>query len=95
MDPVSAGADVPHTVAAALTHVRDCLATLRDLGAEVSPASRILDFGCGYGDAVKEFRRRGYQADGVDVTPFWGGGGRTATGKPVSPFPPISCRTFT
>lgn len=47
------------------------LAMAQDLGLVLSPGDRVLDFGCGYGDVVREFRARGLDADGVDIVPFW------------------------
>jgi len=45
----------------------------RDLGLALPTSdARVLDFGCGYGDIVGEFRTRGFEADGVDIVPFWG-----------------------
>ena len=39
----------------------------RRIGCAPSPEARILDFGCGAGERVDEFRRLGYQAFGCDV----------------------------
>jgi SAM-dependent methyltransferase len=39
----------------------------RRIGCTPSAASRLLDFGCGAGERVDEFRRLGYQAFGCDV----------------------------
>jgi SAM-dependent methyltransferase len=43
----------------------------QDLGLALAGDARILDFGCGYGDVVREFRARGFDTDGVDIVPFW------------------------
>lgn len=46
----------------------------RDLGLSLTPPARVLDFGCGYGDVVSDLRARGFEADGVDVVPYWAEG---------------------
>jgi ubiquinone/menaquinone biosynthesis C-methylase UbiE len=38
------------------------------LGVTAAPHTRILDFGCGGGDRVRELRRKGYDARGCDIT---------------------------
>jgi SAM-dependent methyltransferase len=40
---------------------------LKELGSEIQPDSLILDFGCGEGWAVYQFRKQGLQAFGVDI----------------------------
>lgn len=42
------------------------LAILNDLNIEISSQSKILDFGCGNGDTVKELLDLGYNAEGCD-----------------------------
>jgi SAM-dependent methyltransferase len=39
--------------------------------APLSPGCRMLDFGCGQGNLVRELVARGFDAHGVDVKPFW------------------------
>ncbi len=51
-----------------MTLVQDMLKELR---AEVSPAAKILDFGCGDGELVHEFRKQGFQAYGIDIEDFY------------------------
>ena len=41
---------------------------LRDCGHELNDRSMILDFGCGNGDKVAEFRRRGFSCYGCDLS---------------------------
>jgi SAM-dependent methyltransferase len=36
----------------------------------ISPAPRILDFGCGKGDALRFFEARGFEAAGVDISAY-------------------------
>ena len=38
------------------------------IGFSPSPDARLLDFGCGAGERVVEFRRKGYPAFGCDIT---------------------------
>lgn len=45
------------------------LGVLQEQGVEIPPTCRILDFGCGEGQAVYDLRQRGLQAFGVDITP--------------------------
>jgi SAM-dependent methyltransferase len=66
-----ATAPLPHAAAAAPESVERLLAMARDLGLALVPSPRVLDFGCGYGDVVRELRTRGFDAEGVDVLPFW------------------------
>jgi ubiquinone/menaquinone biosynthesis C-methylase UbiE len=40
---------------------------LRELGHALEPGARVLDFGCGAGDMVDEYRAAGYEAFGCDV----------------------------
>lgn len=40
---------------------------LKELGSEINSNSLILDFGCGEGWAVYQFRKQGLQAFGVDI----------------------------
>ena len=47
------------------------LAFLAELGLALPRGARILDFGCGAGDAVELLCRRGFDAYGVDVNPYW------------------------
>ena len=42
------------------------VAILRDRGIRLEPSDKILDFGCGGGRHVYEFRDRGFNAHGVD-----------------------------
>jgi SAM-dependent methyltransferase len=46
-------------------------AMLRDLGAPLSKRARILDFGCGLGHRVYQYRAAGYKAFGVDFPQDW------------------------
>jgi len=64
-------ASYPFTEASAPDSTETFLAMARDLGFARSASSRVLDFGCGYGDVVREFRARGFDAEGVDIVPFW------------------------
>jgi len=45
------------------------LAILREAGCQVTPQSRILDFGCGSGVGVQAMREAGYEAYGTDIEP--------------------------
>ena len=40
---------------------------LEELGYDLKPESMVLDFGCGEGKAVHEWRDHGYQAFGCDI----------------------------
>ena len=40
---------------------------VKELGLIINNNSRILDFGCGSGGSVQEFRKMGYQAFGCDI----------------------------
>src|SRR5262245_4412292 len=40
---------------------------LHDLGHSIGPQSTILDFGCGDGETVYQFRKLGFNAFGVDI----------------------------
>lgn len=40
---------------------------LRELGHELAPGARILDYGCGSGDMVDEYLAAGYDAFGCDI----------------------------
>ena len=40
---------------------------IKELGYSISPQSKILDFGCGGGERVYEFRKLGFDAVGVDI----------------------------
>lgn len=40
---------------------------LRELGHELAPRARILDYGCGAGDMVDEYLAAGYDAFGCDI----------------------------
>jgi SAM-dependent methyltransferase len=40
---------------------------LQDLGHEMHPEFMILDFGCGEGDMVQQYRNAGYKAFGIDI----------------------------
>ena len=40
---------------------------LRELGHALEPGARVLDFGCGAGNMVEEYRAAGYEAFGCDV----------------------------
>ena len=42
------------------------------LGADLRPGAKILDFGCGIGDTVGVLIDKGYDAHGVDVLEYWG-----------------------
>ncbi len=50
--------------ASRMTLIRDML---KELGAEVTLGSNILDFGCGDGKLVYHFRKHGYMAYGIDI----------------------------
>ena len=41
-------------------------------GLPLARGARVLDFGCGYGDAVAYLMSLGYDAYGVDTVAFWG-----------------------
>src|SRR5215469_15925999 len=45
---------------------------LKELGSEVHPDSLILDFGCGDGWTVYQFRKQGLKAFGVDIVNEYG-----------------------
>ncbi len=51
-----------------MTLVQDMLKELR---AEITPDAKLLDFGCGDGELVHEFRKRGFQAYGIDIEDFY------------------------
>lgn len=51
-----------------MTLVQDMLKELR---AEITSDAKILDFGCGDGELVHEFRKRGLQAYGIDIEDFY------------------------
>jgi SAM-dependent methyltransferase len=57
--------------------------------APLPPGCRILDFGCGRGDLVRELVDRGFDAHGVDVKTFWPDdlGGRLSTIAAAYRFP--------
>lgn len=40
---------------------------LNDLGYQLNPGATVLDFGCGRGEMVAEYRQSGYQAYGCDL----------------------------
>jgi len=42
-------------------------ALLREFGFELTPACRVLDFGCGDGTLVREYRNAHFEAFGVDI----------------------------
>jgi ubiquinone/menaquinone biosynthesis C-methylase UbiE len=42
-------------------------AMIKELSAEISPDAKILDFGCGDGELVYQFRKQGFQAYGIDI----------------------------
>jgi SAM-dependent methyltransferase len=44
---------------------------LRDLGASLRPGAAVLDFGCGAGRRVHEYRSAGFRAFGVDFGDEW------------------------
>ena len=44
---------------------------LKELNAEITPDTKILDFGCGDGELVHEFRKQGFQAYGIDIEDFY------------------------
>ncbi len=44
----------------------------RDLGIELRPGDRVLDLGCGIGEAVEILLSKGVDAYGVDVGEWWG-----------------------
>jgi SAM-dependent methyltransferase len=44
---------------------------LHELECDISPDSVILDFGCGAGNDVREFRKKGYRAYGCDIDNFY------------------------
>jgi SAM-dependent methyltransferase len=48
-------------------YVKMLLGMLQDQGVEIPSTCRILDFGCGEGQAVYALRKRGLQAFGADV----------------------------
>src|SRR5205823_15084925 len=45
---------------------------LNTLGTTINPASIILDFGCGEGKLVHQFRKKGLNAFGVDIENRYG-----------------------
>src|SRR5581483_3680361 len=51
-----------------MTLVQDML---KELGAEITSGAKILDFGCGDGELVHEFRKQGFQAYGIDIEDFY------------------------
>ncbi|HLX39175.1 MAG TPA: class I SAM-dependent methyltransferase [Ktedonobacteraceae bacterium] len=51
-----------------MTLVQDMLKELR---AEISSDAKILDFGCGDGELVHEFRKQGFQAYRIDIEDFY------------------------
>ncbi len=51
-----------------MTLVQDMLKELRT---EITPATKLLDFGCGDGELVHEFRKLGFQAYGIDIEDFY------------------------
>jgi ubiquinone/menaquinone biosynthesis C-methylase UbiE len=40
---------------------------IKALSAEITPVAKILDFGCGDGELVHQFRKQGFQAYGIDI----------------------------
>jgi len=44
---------------------------LKELRAEISPDAKILDFGCGDGELVHQFRKHGFQAYGIDIVDYY------------------------
>lgn len=46
-------------------------AMLRDLGVTLPPGATVLDFGCGSGGSVYQYRAAGYQGFGVDFSYDW------------------------
>jgi SAM-dependent methyltransferase len=44
--------------------------TVKEIKELVPPPSRLLDFGCGLGDFMKQSIKHGYQAEGFEVSPF-------------------------
>jgi cyclopropane fatty-acyl-phospholipid synthase-like methyltransferase len=40
---------------------------LKEKGFDITPDSKILDFGCGAGKEVYQFRKMGYKAYGCDI----------------------------
>jgi SAM-dependent methyltransferase len=49
------------------SHLRLHRNILRELGHELDPAARVLDFGCGSGRMVVEYRQAGFEAFGCDL----------------------------
>src|ERR1043166_1709292 len=45
---------------------------LREKGFDLTPDSKILDFGCGAGREVYQFRKMGYNAYGCDIKDVFG-----------------------
>lgn len=45
---------------------------LREAGISIIPQHSILDFGCGEGKLVYQYRKLGYKAFGVDIAQRWG-----------------------
>lgn len=53
-----------------INHSRDielCKLVLKELGYEIHTNSTVLDFGCGEGEMVEQYRRAGFHAFGVDI----------------------------
>ena len=48
-------------------HLRLHQNVLKELGYQLEPGSTVLDFGCGAGEMVAEYRKEGYEAFGCDI----------------------------
>ena len=44
---------------------------LKELGIQLNPDSKILDFGCGAGETVYHYRKQKFQAFGVDIKEYY------------------------
>ena len=47
------------------------LKILNDLGVLIQKDHSILDFGCGYGNLLEAFVKKGLNAEGVDIKAYW------------------------
>ncbi len=61
--------DVEAKLAHSLAEVRMYRNMAAELGLELKPGANVLDFGCGDGGSVLQFRRQGFHAYGIDIAP--------------------------